>query len=126
MVEFYSGTEADGKPELKGVGERTGGSVRWDGELGKHLPMKAQTAIVPVEGIVTLIRPARGQRVILDTDLASLYGVPTSRFNEAVKRNLDRFPEDFHVSPHQVGMEIPDIGVCDLKQPQNSRPLPLL
>ena len=35
------------------------------------------------------------QRVILDTDLAGLYGVPTSRFHEAVKRNLDRFPEDF-------------------------------
>jgi len=57
--------------------------------------MKTQTAIVPVEGIATLIRPVRGQRVILDTDLASLYGVPTFRFNEAVKRNLDRFPEDF-------------------------------
>ena len=57
--------------------------------------MIPQTAIVPVEGIATLIRPVRGQRVILDTDLASLYGVPTFRFNEAVKRNLDRFPSDF-------------------------------
>ena len=49
--------------------------------------MKPQTAIVPVEGIATWIRPVRGQRVILDTDLASLYGVPTFRFNEAVKGN---------------------------------------
>ncbi len=37
----------------------------------------------------------RGQRVILNTDLARLYGVPTSRLNEAIKRNADRFPEDF-------------------------------
>ena len=37
----------------------------------------------------------RGQRVVLDTDLARLYGVPTKRFNEAVKRNATRFPKDF-------------------------------
>jgi hypothetical protein len=37
----------------------------------------------------------RGTRVILDTDLAAIYGVETYRFNEAVKRNRDRFPEDF-------------------------------
>ncbi len=42
-----------------------------------------------------LIRTARKQRVILDSDLAALYGVPTFRFNEAVKRNRSRFPEDF-------------------------------
>ncbi len=37
----------------------------------------------------------RGHRVILDADLARLYGVPTKRLNEQVKRNADRFPEDF-------------------------------
>jgi hypothetical protein len=37
----------------------------------------------------------RRQRVILDTDLARLYGAPTFRFNEAVKRNAEKFPEDF-------------------------------
>jgi hypothetical protein len=42
-----------------------------------------------------LIRTLRGQRVILDSDLAKIYGVPTFRFNEAVKRNRDRFPDDF-------------------------------
>lgn len=41
------------------------------------------------------IHTIRGQRVILDTDLAQLYGVPTFRFNEAVKRNAEKFPEDF-------------------------------
>jgi hypothetical protein len=37
----------------------------------------------------------RGQRVILDADLARIYGVPTRRFNEQVRRNADRFPPDF-------------------------------
>jgi hypothetical protein len=37
----------------------------------------------------------RGQRVVLDADLAKIYGVRTGRFNEAVKRNAKRFPEDF-------------------------------
>ena len=42
-----------------------------------------------------LILTIRGQRVILDADLARIYGVPTFRFNEAVKRNRNRFPKDF-------------------------------
>ena len=37
----------------------------------------------------------RGQKVLLDSDLAALYDVPTKRFNEQVKRNLERFPADF-------------------------------
>jgi hypothetical protein len=41
------------------------------------------------------IRLVRGHRVLLDPDLAALYGVPTYRFNEAVKRNAARFPQDF-------------------------------
>jgi hypothetical protein len=41
------------------------------------------------------IRVIRGHKVVLDTDLATLYGVTTFRFNEAIKRNADRFPEDF-------------------------------
>jgi hypothetical protein len=46
----------------------------------------------PLESLIISIR---GQRVILDSDLAGLYGVKTSRFNEAFKRNRARFPEDF-------------------------------
>jgi hypothetical protein len=49
----------------------------------------------PLSEVSLLIRTLRGQRVILDTDLASLYGVPTKRFNQALKRNRDRFPADF-------------------------------
>jgi hypothetical protein len=47
------------------------------------------------DDITTLIVTIRGKRVILDRDLAALYGIPTFRFNEAVKRNRNRFPEDF-------------------------------
>jgi ORF6N domain len=49
----------------------------------------------PDEGIETLIRKIRGTRVILDSDLAALYGVPTKRLNEQFKRNRKRFPGDF-------------------------------
>ena len=41
------------------------------------------------------IRVVRGQRVVLDSDLAGLYGVATKVFNQAVRRNADRFTEDF-------------------------------
>jgi len=46
-------------------------------------------------GIDSLIVEVRGQKVILDSDLASIYGVPTRRLNEQVKRNARRFPQDF-------------------------------
>ncbi len=49
----------------------------------------------PPKPIDSIILTVRGQRVILDTDLAELYGVPTKRLNEQLKRNADRFPEDF-------------------------------
>jgi hypothetical protein len=48
-----------------------------------------------VDDIGSVIRTIRGQKVILDSDLARIFGVPTYRFNEAVKRNRGRFPDDF-------------------------------
>lgn len=54
-----------------------------------------QAAFVPVEHITRSILVLRGQRVIIDSDLAAIYGVNTGRLNEAVKRNRERFPEDF-------------------------------
>ena len=53
------------------------------------------TSIVPVEHVQSKILVIRGQKVILDSDLAKLYGVTTGRLNEQVKRNLERFPPDF-------------------------------
>jgi hypothetical protein len=52
-------------------------------------------SIVPVERIEQQILLIRGDKVMLDEDLAKLYGVPTRQLNEAVHRNLDRFPDDF-------------------------------
>src|SRR5271165_6426650 len=49
----------------------------------------------PKKPIETLIITIRNQKVILDTDLAELYDLPTKVFNQAVKRNADRFPKDF-------------------------------
>src|SRR3990172_11433755 len=48
-----------------------------------------------IEAIAGRILLLRGQRVMLDADLAALYGISTGRFNEAVRRNLARFPGDF-------------------------------
>ncbi len=56
--------------------------------------MSNQT-LARVDDIGSLIRTIRGQKVILDTDLARIYGVPTKALNRAVKRNLERFPDDF-------------------------------
>ena len=55
---------------------------------------KAQS-VIPVERIVSRIYLIRGEKVMLDSDLADLYGVTTSRLNEQVKRNIGRFPRDF-------------------------------
>jgi len=49
----------------------------------------------PLEKIASRILLLRGHRVMLDADLAALYGVSTKRFNEQVQRNRDRFPADF-------------------------------
>ena len=50
---------------------------------------------IPIEEIDGMIRTIRGIRVMLDRDLAKIYRVPTKAFNQAVKRNRERFPEDF-------------------------------
>ncbi|OIP36680.1 MAG: DNA-binding protein [Deltaproteobacteria bacterium CG2_30_66_27] len=50
---------------------------------------------IPMERVENRILTIRGRRVMLDADLAELYGVPTKRLNEAVRRNAARFPEDF-------------------------------
>jgi hypothetical protein len=55
----------------------------------------AGSSVVPVERIENAILFIRRQKVILDVDLARLYGVSTKVFNQAVTRNKDRFPSDF-------------------------------
>jgi hypothetical protein len=55
----------------------------------------ASTLPVPVELVERRIYLIRGEKVMLDSDLAEIYQVETFNLNKAVKRNLDRFPEDF-------------------------------
>jgi hypothetical protein len=68
--------------------------------------------IMPIEGIEGKIYLIRGQKVMLDRDLAELYVVPTWRLNEQVKRNRERFPEDFMFSlTRQEIMSISQIAI---------------
>lgn len=57
----------------------------------KH-PAKGLAAHRPVESLIHVIR---GQKVMFDSDLAALYEVPTKALNQAVRRNIERFPDDF-------------------------------
>jgi len=50
---------------------------------------------IPIERVENRILTIRGHRVMVDTDLAEVYGVPTKALNQAIKRNADRFPDDF-------------------------------
>lgn len=57
--------------------------------------MANETAMTQVQAMDSKIHFIRGQRVMLDSDLAAIYGVPTHRLNEQLKRNRGRFPADF-------------------------------
>jgi hypothetical protein len=59
--------------------------------------MAGRRALIPPERIERTILLIRGHKVILDRDLAELYGVTTGNLNKAVTRNLDRFPDDFMI-----------------------------
>lgn len=63
--------------------------------LGERHEMDGQVAVIPAERIEKAILSIRGEKVMLDSDLAELYGVETKALNQAVKRNANRFPEDF-------------------------------
>ena len=65
--------------------------------------MPAEKSIIPSGKIANRILMVRGEKVIIDADLAEFYGVPTKRLNEQVKRNKERFPEDFmfQLSPEE-------------------------
>ena len=68
----------------------------WVHMAKKNEIAKVESAsIQPLENIENLIHVIRGKQVMLDVDLARLYGVETKRLNEQVKRNIERFPEDF-------------------------------
>jgi hypothetical protein len=57
--------------------------------------MTTVKALIPMEKIEGIILLLRGERVIIDSDLARIYGVTTKKLNQAIKRNIQRFPSDF-------------------------------
>ncbi len=63
-------------------------------------------SIVPAERIETKIFLIRGRKVMIDRNLAELYGVETRALNQAVKRNIERFPEEFMFQLNKREMEI--------------------
>jgi hypothetical protein len=86
--------------------------------------MDESKSVVPVGKIENRILLIRGEKVIIDADLAEFYGVPTKRLNEQVKRNKDRFPDDFmfQLSPDEKAEVVAN---CDhLENLKYSRALP--
>jgi hypothetical protein len=84
----------------------------------KYLP-------IPAERIEKAIFLIRGQKVILDRDLAELYGVTTGNLNKAVRRNLDRFPSDFMFQLEKEEYESLRFQFGILKRGRHSKYLPL-
>ncbi len=88
----------------------------------------AQSTTTGVEHVAhrlaSLVHQIRKEKVILDSDLAGLYGVETKTLNQAVQRNLDRFPPDFMFQLNQNEMESLRSQIVTLKQGQHRKYLP--
>lgn len=72
-------------------------------------------ASLPIEKVERAIIFVRGEKVLLDSDLAQLYGVSTARLNQQVNRNLDRFPGDFMFRLTEKEFKDFDIAKCNIK-----------
>lgn len=75
--------------------------------------MRSNTTLIPAANIEKKIILIRGQKVMLDSDLAALYGVETGALNRQVKRNTERFPDDFmfELTPQEVTGLICQFGI---------------
>jgi hypothetical protein len=72
--------------------------------------------VMEVSHIQSLIYVIRGKQVMLDSDLAILYQVETKTFNQAVKRNIERFPENFRFQLKKGRVRLFEVTICDLKR----------
>lgn len=82
------------------------------------------TNLIAIESVAQRILLLRGKRVMLDADLAEMYGVPTKALNQAVRRNMDRFPSDF-MFQLSAGEKAEVVTNCDhLSKLKYSRSLP--
>ncbi|HYK23510.1 MAG TPA: ORF6N domain-containing protein [Candidatus Acidoferrum sp.] len=80
--------------------------------------------IISAQRVVQSIRWIRGQKVLIDSDLATLYGVSTGNLNKAVKRNVDRFPSDFmfQLKPEELANLKFQFGISSWGGRRRSRP----
>ena len=91
----------------------------------KKLVIKESESLVSVEIIQNKIYLIRGHKVMLDRDLAELYGVLTKYLTRQVRRNIERFPEDFMLELTQEEYKALRCQIGTLKQGQHSKYLPL-
>ena len=70
-------------------------SIKSNKSISAAAAKRQRDALIVIDQIEPLILTIRDQKVLLDRDLAVLYGVPTKRLNEQVQRNRQRFPDDF-------------------------------
>ncbi len=79
-------------------------------------------ALIPIERIASQIYLIRGEKVMLDEDLAALYDVPTKRLNEQVSRNRERFPNDFmfRLTAEELGNLRSQNATSSFRAPQQS------
>lgn len=77
--------------------------------------------LLPIESLIHVIR---GQQVILDSDLARLYGVETRRLKEQVRRNISRFPEDFMFELSKEECSRSQIATLNMRRGQNIKYMP--
>ena len=96
----------------------SGGAVGATGEIVTHLREAEKS------NINESIYEIRGKQVMIDRDLAQLYGVETKQLNRAVKRNIERFPDDFMFQLTLDECSRCQIGTLNIKQGQNIKYLP--
>jgi|SRR3989338_7199118 len=83
-----------------------------------------KTQLIPQEAITNKILLLRGKKAMLDRDLARLYGVTTGNLNKAVKRNIERFPEDFMFQLTKDEEKTLSFQIGSLKRGQHPKYLP--
>jgi hypothetical protein len=88
--------------------------------------MNKAAEIIPLERIQNFIFLIRGEKVLIDQQLAELYGVETGTLNRAVKRNIDRFPDDFvfQLAPQEVASLKCQFGISSSKHGGRRRSIP--
>ena len=94
-------------------------------QIQPRMSSPTATQMIPAERVEKLIHIARGEKVLLDADLATLYGVTTGNLNKAVKRNPPAVPAGFHVSTfhgRDGGFDLPN---WKIKAPRQPSPPPL-